>query len=54
MCVEGEVEELLQPGCGGASEDDLEICFLGLQVLGHSCHIYGIWKSKEVGDSLKR
>ena len=19
----------------------------------HSCHIYGIWRSKEVGDSLK-
>ena len=46
---------------GGAREDCLEVCFVGLVVRGnyiclvrfHFYHIFGIWKSKGVGDALK-
>ena len=38
LCVEGKVGELVQPG--GACEDCLELCFVGLVVGGnHVCYL---------------
>ena len=57
-CVQRKVGELVQTGgskwglpwgllCGTSGRGKL------CMVPCHSCHIYGIWRSKEVGDSLK-
>ena len=57
-CVEGEVGELVQPAgskwglpwgllCGTSGRRKLST------VSSHSCHIYGIWRSKEVGGHVK-
>ena len=56
-CVEKEVGELVQLGdgaggliCGtSGTSGRKKLCM----VPGHSCHIYGIWISKEMGDALK-
>ena len=50
-CVEGKEGELVQPG--SKTEDCLEICGTSgwrklCMVLCDSCHMYGIWRSKEV------
>ena len=57
-CTEGKVGELVQPG--GASEDFLGGLLCGTSgrrklcmVSCHSCHIYGIERSKNVGKTLK-
>ena len=61
-CAEGELGESVQPrrpGVGGkwglpwgllcGTSGRRKLCM----VLGYSCHFYGIWRSKEVGDASK-
>ena len=60
-CVDGEVEELVQLGRGGGGKWQIswgllcgtwgrgKLCMMPWQI----CHIYGIWRSKEVWRRFK-
>ena len=59
-CVDGEVEELVQPGRVGASDEYRGVCFVGLEVggnyvwcLGKFVIFMGFGGAKRCGDALK-